>query len=124
MQEASDYLIGEHDFSSFRAAECQAKTAVRKVEYLKISRQGRLLFIDVKANAFLHHMVRNIVGVLIAIGSGKKQPIWAQEVLEARNRIFASITAPPQGLYFLRAFYPKEFGLNIVETDYACFSLL
>lgn len=124
MQEASDYLIGEHDFSSFRAAECQAKTTIRKLEYLKITRQGRFIFIDVKANAFLHHMVRNIVGVLLAIGSGKKQPIWAQEVLRARNRIFASITASPQGLYFLRAFYPAEFALDMLETDYGCFGLL
>jgi len=111
MQAAASYLLGEHDFSSFRGAGCQSKSPNRFVEFIKIERQGFIISIDVKANAFLLHMVRNIVGVLTEIGEGKKPPIWAKEVLEAKNRTFGAITAKPEGLYLMSVDYPEKYFL-------------
>ncbi len=111
MQMGAAYLLGEHDFSSYRSQACQARTPVREVYHLDVVRRGDLVIIDVVANAFLHHMVRNIAGVLMAIGMGKKTPVWAREVLEANDRRSAGVTAPPQGLYLLVVRYQERYRL-------------
>lgn len=105
MHEAGQYLLGEHDFSSFRGCDCQSKSPMRNVMAIQVKRQHKLVIIDIKANAFLMHMVRNIAGVLMAIGQGKKDPIWAKEVLQACDRTVAGVTAPACGLYFMRVDY-------------------
>lgn len=112
MQTAGNYLLGEHDFSAYRANECQAKTPVRTVTELAINQNSDFITIDIKANAFLHHMVRNIVGVLLEIGSGKRPPEWAKTVLENKQRAQGGVTAPPYGLYFMRVFYPPHFAIS------------
>ena len=111
MRQAAEYLHGEHDFSSYRAVQCQAKNPVRTIRRLEVSRHGPLLVIDIQANAFLHHMVRNIAGVLMAIGCGKHEPEWAKTVLDARDRTQGGVTASPCGLYFVDVGYPAEFEL-------------
>jgi tRNA pseudouridine38-40 synthase len=111
MQAASRCLIGEHDFSSYRAVGCQAKHPVRTVHRLDISRHGSYLYLDIEANAFLHHMVRNIAGVLMAIGTGVRPLEWAAEVLAAKDRAQGGITAPPDGLYLVKVVYPEPFGI-------------
>ncbi|NHO88873.1 tRNA pseudouridine(38-40) synthase TruA [Pseudoteredinibacter isoporae] len=112
MQHAAGFLMGEHDFSSFRAAQCQAKNPVREIQRIQFYRlHGGLIVMEIRANAFLHHMVRNIVGVLMAVGSGQKQVSWVADVLEARNRSAASVTAPAAGLYFVAAHYPEAFAI-------------
>jgi len=118
MTQAASYLIGEHDFSSYRAAQCQAHSPVRTIHKLTITRQDKFIFIDVTANAFLHHMIRNIAGVLTAIGAGKQEPIWAQEVLEAKNRGVGGVTALPNGLYFKEVIYPAEFNIPNGQGDF------
>lgn len=105
MQKAGQYLVGKHDFSSFRGCDCQATTPWRRIEKISVQRRGKLIIVDVKANAFLMHMVRNIVGVLIAIGEGKREPIWAEEVLKQCDRTVAGITASPTGLYLMKVYY-------------------
>ena len=117
MAEAASHLLGEHDFSAFRAAECQSRTPVRRVEAVEVRRLGDLVFLDVRANAFLHHMVRNIAGVLIEVGIGDAEPRWVREVLEGRDRTLGGVTAPPGGLYLLAVKYPPEFELP--ETSVA-----
>jgi tRNA pseudouridine38-40 synthase len=109
MQQGAAFLLGEHDFSAFRAAACQARSPVRRIERLEVRRQGRLIAIDVVANAFLHHMVRNIAGVLVAIGLGKEPPEWARQVLQGRDRRRGGVTAEPQGLYLVGVEYPARF---------------
>ncbi len=111
MHDAAQQLLGKHDFSAFRAAGCQAKSPVREIEYLDVSRSGDLLFIDIKANAFLHHMVRNIAGSLMSIGVGEQDRDWLKTVLQHGDRRQAAMTAPAIGLYFIRAFYPHAFKL-------------
>ncbi len=111
MQEAARSLIGTHDFSSYRAQGCQAKSPVRTVTRLDVRREGERIVIDISANAFLHHMVRNIAGVLIAIGERDRPVEWSREVLEYRNRTLGGVTAPPQGLYLMHIDYPAEFNL-------------
>lgn len=111
MHEAAQLLIGEHDFSSFRAAECQARTPMRRMHEITVARQGEMLVLTVLANAFLHHMVRNIAGVLIAIGTGERPIEWAREVLEARDRTKGGITAPAAGLYLAGVRYSPSLGL-------------
>jgi tRNA pseudouridine38-40 synthase len=117
MQEAARYLLGEHDFSSFRAAECQAKTPVKTMTRLDIRQQGDTIFFDLTANAFLHHMVRNIVGCLVYVGKGKHPPVWMKEVLEQRNRIHAAPTFAPDGLYLKRIQYDPKWGLPQLRFD-------
>ncbi len=117
MAEAGQYLLGENDFSSFRAAGCQSNTAMRNVSSLEVSREGDLVFIDICANAFLHHMVRNIAGLLLDVGAGAKKPVDVQHVLLARDRSKASITAPPQGLYLSRIEYPADFNLPLIKAQ-------
>ncbi len=121
MQLAASYLLGEHDFSAFRGASCQAKTATRTLERLDITRQRRMLIIEVQANAFLLHMVRNIAGVLFAVGVGDQPPEWAQSVLESRDRRMAGVTVSPSGLYLVHVDYPRSFG--IPETPIGPFFL-
>lgn len=111
MQQAAHFLLGEHDFSSFRAAACQARSPVRTLKRLEVRRQGELVVLEVEANGFLHHMVRNIAGVLLSIGAGEKQPVWAQEVLLACDRRAGGVTAQPWGLYLAHIDYPPEFGI-------------
>lgn len=111
MREAAQYLLGEHDFSSFRAAECQAKSPIKNLAQLDITRQGDMIIFDLSAGAFLHHMVRNIVGCLVYVGKGKHPPQWMQEVLEGRNRKQAAPTFAPDGLYLRRITYDAKWGL-------------
>jgi tRNA pseudouridine38-40 synthase len=118
MQAACDHLLGEHDFSSFRAAGCQAKSPVRTVASLEVSRRGTLVFIDIAANAFLQHMVRNVAGVLMEIGAGKREVGWAKELLAARDRTLGAVTAPPEGLYLSRIDYPPHYELPAVSPEW------
>jgi len=111
MQEAAKHLIGEHDFSSFRAQGCQSKSPRRIMHFIQVRREGERVVIELAANAFLHHMVRNIAGVLMEIGSGKQAPAWAEAVLAARDRKLAGVTAPPDGLYLGGVYYPERFGI-------------
>jgi tRNA pseudouridine38-40 synthase len=111
MQEAARGLLGEHDFSAFRSAECQAKSPIRRLEHLQIARHGDWLLIEATANAFLHHMVRNIAGLLIAIGRGDAEPEWAAQVLASRERSRGAATAPAAGLYLQRVRYPAVFAV-------------
>lgn len=120
---ASKYWLGEHDFSSFRAAECQSRSPIRTLRSLQITREGDQVILDFSANAFLHHMVRNMVGVLIAIGTGKMPVEWARTVLMARDRRQAAMTAPPNGLYLVSVQYPKEFGLPATDPGPWFFNL-
>ena len=118
MREAGLHLVGEHDFSSFRAIGCQAKSPVRTVYYLDVARTQDQISIRIGANAFLHHMVRNIAGVLIAIGQGDRPVAWVQELLELRDRTWGGVTAPPQGLYLVRVDYPERFGLGSMDSPW------
>lgn len=118
MQHAAQFLLGEHDFSSYRAQACQAKSPVRTVHQLSMQRQGDFVILDIAANGFLHHMVRNIAGVLMTIGAGEQEPDWAQHILQQRDRSQGGITASPHGLYFVSASYPQEFALPAVETTH------
>ena len=111
MQQAANHLIGEHDFSSYRAIGCQANTPVRTLHQFVITRHGNFIYLDIEANAFLHHMVRNMAGVLMTIGAGEQDPEWAKEVLELKDRTLGGITAAPYGLYLVRVDYPDEFIL-------------
>lgn len=108
MQQAAVFLLGEHDFSAYRGADCQAKTPIRCITHLKIEQIAEKIVIDIQANAFLHHMVRNIVGVLLKIGEGKREPVWAREVLASRDRKMGAVTAPAEGLYLHSVSYPEE----------------
>ena len=114
MQEACQYLIGKYDFTSFRAIHCQANTAIRTIQHLSVQRQGTYVIIDIKANAFLHHMVRNITGCLMDIGLDKQQPVWLKELLDLKERAKASATAKAAGLYLVDVDYPEQF--NIPKT--------
>lgn len=111
MAEAANYLIGEHDFSSFRGTDCQSPSPRRIMQELKITRDRDWIFLDVKADSFLHHMVRNIAGVLLEIGDGRRTPEWAKEVLAAKDRKQGGITASPHGLYLVRIDYPENYAL-------------
>lgn len=117
MRKAAEFLQGEHDFSAFRAAGCQALTPTRRVFSIAIDRYGVWLSITVRANAFLQHMVRNLVGLLVAIGAGDESPEWAQTVLESRDRRCGGIAAPPQGLTLVNVEYPETLGLPEVEPS-------
>jgi tRNA pseudouridine38-40 synthase len=118
MQDAAQHLLGEQDFSSFRAAACQAKSPVRNVVSLTVQRRGNLVVIDIAANAFLQHMVRNVAGVLVEIGKGKRESGWAKELLEVRDRTRGAATAPPHGLYLSRIDYPPQHRLPAVSSEW------
>lgn len=111
MAQAACCLVGEHDFSAFRAAGCQAHSPVRTVTALSLNARGPWIWIDITANAFLQHMVRNIAGSLIEVGCGKRTVDWLAKVLESRDRKLAGVTAPPYGLYLVGVTYPDQFSL-------------
>ena len=117
MQEAAGHLLGEHDFTSFRAADCQAKSPVRELRALEVARHGELVHIRAYANAFLQHMVRNIAGVLMTIGAGEREPIWAKQVLDACDRAAGGITADPHGLYLREIEYPEPQKIPRLSRD-------
>lgn len=122
MQQAIEHLIGEHDFSSFRAAQCQAKSPVKTIHRIDITCSGepgaRYWRFEFEANAFLHHMIRNIMGCLVAIGQGSHTPDWLAEVVAARSRQAAAPTFSPDGLYFLGPVYEDHYGLPVRTTSY------
>jgi tRNA pseudouridine38-40 synthase len=111
MHQAAQALVGEHDFSAFRAISCQAAHARRAVHEIAASREGEHVHVDIEANAFLHHMVRNIVGSLLEVGVGERPVEWIAEVLASRDRRLAGATAPSQGLTFIGPRYPAEWAL-------------
>jgi tRNA pseudouridine38-40 synthase len=111
MRQAAAYLLGEHDFTSFRASQCQALSPVKKMLSIDITQRGAYWRIEFEANAFLHHMIRNIMGCLIHIGQGKKPPEWMAQVLAARDRRAAAPTFSPDGLYFLGPRYATQWGM-------------
>jgi tRNA pseudouridine38-40 synthase len=111
MQSAAIHLLGRHDFSSYRAQACQAKSPVRTVQRLDIARRGDFVVIDIVADAFLHHMVRNIAGVLMAIGAGERETDWSRAVLEQRDRRLGGVNAVPAGLYFVGVEYPAHYDI-------------
>mgnify|MGYP001824206640 FL=1 len=112
MQDGARYLLGELDFSSFRALACQANSPVRTLYRLDIKRSGAYLYLDVEANAFLHHMVRNIAGVLIAVGCGAHRSHWVKDILDKRDRTQGGVTAPATGLYLVGVRYPQKYGIG------------
>lgn len=118
MNRAAQCLVGEHDFTSFRARACQARHAVREIQQIAVARQGSVVSLDVIANGFLYHMVRNIAGSLLQVGSGEKETAWVREVLQKMDRTQAAPTAPPEGLYFLGARYPEQYGLPSETPDF------
>lgn len=111
MHEAAQCLIGEHDFTSFRSVECQSRTPMRSVMSVNVTRKADFVVIDICANAFLHHMVRNIAGALMAVGSTRHSIAWVKEVLDAKDRKLGAETAPPYGLYLVSVAYPEIFGM-------------
>jgi len=111
IQRAAHYLLGEHDFSSFRASQCQAQSPVKHLMSLDVTQRGAYWRFEFEANAFLHHMIRNIMGCLVRVGQGAESPQWILDVLDARNRNAAAPTFSPDGLYFLGPRYPTHFGI-------------
>ena len=111
MHEAAQALLGEKDFSSFRAAACQARHAMREIKEIKVSREGDYIYVDLVANAFLHHMVRNIVGSLVEVGEGRWSVEKFEAVVDLKDRTKAGVTAPASGLYFVSVAYPEQFGI-------------
>ena len=111
MAQAAQQLLGEHDFSSFRAASCQALSPVKILQRIDISQRGAYWRFEFEANSFLHHMIRNIMGCMVAVGQGKKAPQWINDVLAARDRDAAAPTFSPDGLYFLGPRYAAHWGL-------------
>ncbi|WP_291512892.1 tRNA pseudouridine(38-40) synthase TruA [Abyssibacter sp.] len=121
MHAAGQVLVGEHDFSSFRASECQSSTPWRRVDALQVRRLGAFVLIDIQANAFVHHMVRNIAGTLLEIGQGKRDAAAMGDILAARDRKAAGVTGPAGGLYFVAALYPPPYDFPSTDSDTALF---
>ncbi|MFV1996491.1 MAG: tRNA pseudouridine(38-40) synthase TruA [Acidiferrobacterales bacterium] len=117
MQDAATLLTGTHDFSSFRTVHCQAKEPVRNLRTLQVQRRSEMVFIHAYADAFLHHMVRNLAGVLMTIGAGEQEPDWAQRVLAARDRTLGGITARADGLYLTSVEYPEHYNIKQLSPD-------
>jgi tRNA pseudouridine38-40 synthase len=111
MHRAAQHLAGEHDFSAFRSAGCKARHAVREIKRIEIHREAQRIILDIAANGFLYHMVRNIVGSLLEVGTGDREEQWIRGLLEAGDRTQAGVTAPPNGLCFMAVRYPQHFGL-------------
>jgi tRNA pseudouridine38-40 synthase len=117
MRVAASHLAGTHDFSAFRAAECQAKSPVKTLTRIDVGMQGSLIRFDFSADAFLHHMLRNIVGSIVYVGAGKHPPAWIGELLAAGDRTRAAPTFAPDGLYLVGADYPSRFALPATRRD-------
>lgn len=117
MREAAGRLVGEHDFSAFRSAECQARSPVRTLHRLDIEKRGERIDFVLRANAFLQHMVRNLVGTLVHVGKGKHPPCWAREVLDSRDRSRAAPTMPAAGLYLEALEYEPGWGLPMTAPE-------
>ena len=113
MRAAAAILVGEHDFSAFRSAECQAKSPIRTIHSLEVNQNSDKIEFVVRANAFLHHMVRNIVGTLVYVGKGKHPPHWVEEVLHSKDRAMAAPTFGPEGLYLEKIEYQAKWGLPL-----------
>ena len=111
MHQAAQLLVGRHDFTSYRTVHCQSHSAIRTLYHINVSRLNDYVIIDVKGNAFLHHMVRNIAGSLMEVGQGDRPVSWIKEVLDAQNRCVAGMTAASAGLYFVDVDYPEEFDI-------------
>ncbi|GAA5218952.1 tRNA pseudouridine(38-40) synthase TruA [Corallincola platygyrae] len=111
MHKAAQCLVGENDFTSFRAVHCQSNSPMRNLHHITVERRGSYIFVDVKANAFLHHMVRNIVGSLIVVGEGEEPWTWMEHVLHLKDRCQAGATAKPNGLYLVDVSYPDDYTL-------------
>ncbi len=111
MQEAARQLVGKHDFSAFRAAGCQSKNPVKQVSLISLDQAGPWIWLDIASDGFLHHMIRNIMGVLTRIGEGLEPVQWAREVLNSQDRKTGGVTAPADGLYFVSAQYDKIYNL-------------
>jgi tRNA pseudouridine38-40 synthase len=118
MQDAAARLLGEHDFSAFRAAECQAKSPVKLMSSASVEQRGGMFVFDFEASAFLHHMVRNLVGSLVYIGKGVHRPAWIDELLQMRDRKLAAPTFSPEGLYFRGPVYESEWALPALDDDF------
>ncbi len=116
MQAGANHLLGEQDFSAFRAAACQAQHARREVQAVRCWRQGAVVWFEVRANAFLHHMVRNFMGSLIEVSAGERPPEWIAELLANRDRTQAGMTADAAGLYLVEVDYPEQFGLPRIQN--------
>lgn len=111
MHKESQILLGEHDFSAYRSSQCQSNSSVRTIKHISVSSEGPLIFLDIEANAFLHHMVRNIAGVLMSVGSERESAGWAKALLDNKDRTKGADTAPPYGLYLYDVIYPEEFEI-------------
>jgi len=116
MQRAAQYLLGEHDFSSFRSSQCESHSPVRLIEVISVRRLGQFIVIEVTANAFLHHMVRNIVGSLLRVGSGRASVTWMKDILLARDRRIAAETAEPDGLYLYQVRYSNRYDFPLAAS--------
>ncbi len=123
MCQAVDKLVGIHNFNSFRAAACQSNQPVRHVRHARLFQHGAFLVMDIQADGFLHHMVRNIMGVLLEIGKGEQPVEWVDHLLAVQDRKEAGVTAPPDGLYFIQAYYPPQFQLPPVKLGPAWLNL-
>ncbi len=119
MHQAAQALLGEHDFTSFRAAACQARHAVREIQQVSVCRAGDVVALEVTANGFLYHMVRNIAGSLMRVGLGEEKAGWVKQVLDKMDRTVAAPTAPPEGLYFVGARYPDSYGLPVLPPAFS-----
>lgn len=111
MQKAANLFLGKHDFSAFRSSICQAKSPIKTIEYLNINKNNNIILIDIKADSFLHHMVRNVVGTLLKVGYGRKNYKWVKEVINSKDRKLAGVTIAAKGLYFVKAFYAENLSL-------------
>ncbi len=115
MHEAAQLLLGTHDFSAFRAASCQSHSRIRDMYSVSVIRRQQFVIVEVCANAFLHHMVRNIVGSLLEVGRGNQLPQWLAELLRGKDRTLAAPTAPPDGLYLVEVSYPEQYQFPVAE---------
>lgn len=118
MQAAASLLLGRHDFSAFRAADCQAKSPIKNLERLEVHKRGSLLMFEAQADGFLMHMVRNLVGVLVAVGKGDKPVEWAAEVLESKDRRCGGVAMPSHGLYMHKVEYDKAYELPQIKQSF------
>jgi tRNA pseudouridine38-40 synthase len=111
MHQAAQVLVGRHDFSAFRASECQAKSPIKTIEWANVTREADMIILDIKADAFLHHMVRNIMGTLIHASLEKRDVSWVADIVESRDRAQAGFKAEPQGLILIEISYPSHYNL-------------